>query len=208
MKFLYTRTLGYKWPVFNLIRVTKKKKLPVVLSPQEVRRLLRRVRRPVVRMSLTMMYSCGLRASEATHLNCRDIDSQRMVVCVRNGKGAKDRYVPLPERVLERLRTYWLLTRPKTWLFPSTNLITPVSTGTCYRALQSALALTDISKNISCHTLRHSYATHLMEKGVDMRVIQGLLGHRSPRTTFIYMHLTQSTMQAVHKTVNQIMVRL
>ena len=208
VKFLYKRTLGRQWPVLDLIRVRTSKKLPTVLSPPEARSLLRRVRRPAAQMSLIMMYTCGLRVSEATRLHCRDIDSRRMVVCVRNGKGAKDRYVPLPGRTLKRLRTYWCQYRPKTWLFPSMNGLAPINPGTVRRCLKAALNQTDINKNVTCHTLRHSYATHLMEKGVDLRVIQALLGHRSPKTTFVYMHLTQSTMQVVQNTVNDLMARV
>jgi len=121
-----------------------------------------------VKMSLTMMYTCGLRISEALRLHCHDIDSKRMLVCVRNGKGAKDRYVPLPQRTLERLRIYWCQVRPKTWLFPTTDGLTPIHKGTIRRCLVAALAQTDIHKHVTCQTLRHSYATHLMEQGVEL----------------------------------------
>jgi integrase/recombinase XerD len=208
IKFLYQKTLQRKWPVLNLIRVKRSKKLPVVLSREEVRYLLRRVRRPAARISLTMMYTCGLRASEATHLQASDIDSQRMVVRVRHGKGDKDRYVPLPRPVLEQLRAYWREYRPATWLFPSQTGLTPIDIGSVRRCLKAALHQSDIKKDISCHSLRHSYATHLLEQGLDLRVIQGLLGHRSLKTTFIYMHLTQNTLQTVHRTVDDLMADL
>ena len=208
IKFLYQKTLQQSWPVLDLIRAPRSKKLPVILSPQEVWQLLRLIHRPTAQMSLTLMYACGLRASEGTHLRPGDIDSKRMVVGVRNGKGAKDRYVPLPQRLLEPLRAYWREHRSRLWLFPSRTGQTAITTGSVRRYLQAALAESNITKNVSCHTLRHSYATHLLEKGVDIRVIQALLGHRSLKSTFLYLHLTQSTMQAVHRVINNLMADL
>lgn len=208
VKFLYRRTLHRQWPILDLIRIRNSKKLPVVLSRQEARCLLKKVRRPAAQMSLIMMYRCGLRLSEARRLHCQDIDSERMMVCVRNGKGAKDRYVPLPERTLERLRAYWYKIRPKTWLLPTLDGPNPINEGTIRRCLKAALAQTPIRKQVTCHTLRHSYATHLMEQGVDLRVIQALLGHANPKTTFMYMHLTQSTMLGVHSKINDLMAKL
>ena len=178
---------------------------PIVLSREEVWQVLKLVRKPVPRMCLTMMYCCGLRASEASHLQVADIDGQRMALAVRNGKGAKDRYVPLPQATLEQLRAYWRIQRPKDWLFPSKKGNRAIRRDVTGRALKSAAALSEVTKNVSCHTLRHSYATHLLEDGVDLRVIQSLLGHTSPRTTFTYMHLTQATMSQVHAAVNQLM---
>ena len=208
IKFLYQKTLQRPWPVLTLMRVKKSKKLPVVLSLKEIRTVLDHVRRSDVRMSLIMMYSCGLRVSEAIHLRPTDIDSQRMVVCVRHGKGGKDRYVPLPRQTLKKLRAYWQECRPPLWLFPSRTGRTPLPASTVHRALKAAGQQSQIQKNISCHTLRHSYATHLLEKGVDLRTIQALLGHRSVRTTFIYMHLTQATMKKAYLTLNRMMAKL
>lgn len=208
VKFLFHKTLGRSWPVLNLIRVPRPKKLPEVLSPQEVRLLLARVRRPVARMSLVLMYACGLRVSEANRLQASDIDSRRMVVHVRGGKGQKDRDVPLPASILQQLRAYWLQHRPRTWLFPSANPLVPLGSNSVRRCLQAAVRGSGITKHVSCHTLRHSYATHLLEKRVDLRVIQGLLGHRSLRSTFVYLHLTQSTMKAVHGTIGKLMADL
>ncbi|MFQ5502882.1 MAG: tyrosine-type recombinase/integrase [Phycisphaerae bacterium] len=205
IRFLFQRTLNREWPVLKLIRSRKDKRLPVVLSREEVWQVLTLVRKPVPRMCLTMMYCCGLRASEANHLRAADIDSKRMVVAVRNGKGAKDRYVPLPQATLEQLRAYWLIQRPQDWLFLSKRGHQVVRRDVVGKALKSAASLSEVTKNVSCHTLRHSYATHLMEDGVDLRVIQSLLGHSSPRTTFTYMHLTQATMSQVHAAVNHLM---
>jgi site-specific recombinase XerD len=207
LKFLYRRTLGRPWPVLELPRIKTEKKLPVVLSREEVWSVLDRVRRPQARMSLILMYTCGLRVSEALHLRIQDIDSQRMVVWVRNGKGDKDRSVPLPQQTLTQLRAYWAEYRPTTWLFPTKAGTTTIRSGAVRCCLKAALWETAIRKNVGCHTLRHSYATHLLEAGVHLRAIQALLGHRSLKTTFIYMHLTQSTMADVQAQVNKVMAR-
>jgi site-specific recombinase XerD len=208
IKFLYQRTLRRQWPVLNLLRIKHPKKLPTVLSQSEVWRLLDLVRRPAARMSLIMMYSCGLRVSEATRLRAADIDSRRMVVCVRGGKGAQDRNVPLPTRTLDLLRDYWSKHRPATWLFPAEDPAKPISPDSVRKCLQAALPEAGITKPVACHTLRHSYATHLFEQGVNLRCIQALLGHRSCRTTFLYMHLTEATLHAVHAAVNSLMAQL
>ncbi len=204
LKFLYQKTLRYDWPVLNLLRIPTHKKLPVVLSRQEVRSLLAHIRRPAARLSSLMMYSCGLRVSEAVHLRAQQIDSRRMVVCVRSGKGRKDRYVPLPRRTLELLRLYWREHRPGYWLFPSQDPSRPIHRGRVLKCIKAAVPHAGLAKNVSCHTLRHSYATHLLEQGVELRVIQGILGHRSPRTTVLYVHLTQSTMKVVHDSINDL----
>lgn len=208
IKFLYCKTLHRDWPVLGLIRVKRRKKLPVVLSPGEVRELLSLVQRPIARMSLVLMYACGLRVSEATRLRIEDIDSRRMAICVRNGKGNKDRYVPLPERTLQQLREYWKTHRPSTWFFPSKTGITPINKGSVRRCLKAALWKSSITKNVSCHTLRHSYATGLLDAGLDIRVIQALLGHQSLRSTMIYLHMTEGAKQQVHNVVNKIMTDL
>jgi len=208
VKFLYCKTLHRNWPVLSLIRIKKSKKLPVVLSQEEVKELLSLVRRPVARMCLTMLYVCGLRISEATHLCPGDIDSRRMVVCVRNGKGNKDRYVPLPERTLQQLRAYWKMYHPSTWLFPSKTGITPIDKGSVRRCLKAALWKSTITKEVTCHTLRHSYATGLLDEGLDIRVIQSLLGHQSLKSTMIYLHMTEGAKQQVRNTVNRIMGNL
>jgi site-specific recombinase XerD len=147
------------------------------------------------------MYSCGLRISEALGLQVRDIDSARMVVIVRAGKGNKDRHVPLPQRTLELLRDYWRIYRPPTRLLVTEDG-QPLPYHRVRYFLKHAIKKSGIRKRISCHTLRHSYATNLMEQGLDVRVIQGLLGHRSLKTTTLYLHMTQSVMQSVQEAVN------
>jgi len=208
VKFLYRRTLNRQWPVLDLIRIRRSKTLPTVLGRAEVRHLLRHIRCPAARMSATLMYCCGLRVSEAVALRAEHIDSQRMVVCVRNGKGAKDRYVPLPKRTLELLRAYWLEHRPGIWLFPSNTGRRPISPNAVRKAIKGAMSDGGQTKNVSCHTLRHSYATHLLEDGLDLRVIQGLLGHQNIKTTARYAHLTTRAIRGVTGSIDDLMADL
>lgn len=208
VRFLYERTLRREWPALGLIRPKKRKKLPVVLSQEEVRRLLGRVRRRAARMALTMIYSCGLRLSEGAHLQTKDIDGERMLVHVRNGKGGKDRYVPLPQRSLEVLRAYWIVSRPRPWLFPGREGRSFLSPCVLQKSFKAAVRESGMAKDASVHTLRHSYATHLLEAGVDLRTIQQILGHHSPRTTAVYTHLTRKTIEAVHGALDHLMADL
>jgi len=205
IKFFYETTLGRKLPILEIVRPAKRHKLPVVLSTEEVNNLLERVKNPVYRMCLTLIYACGLRLSEGLHLRVGDIDSDRMLVAVRNGKGGKDRYVPLPERTLEQLRAYWMLHRPKTWLFSTKTGQLPLNPTTLQKTFKVVVRQSGIGKNASVHTLRHSYATYLLESGVNLRVIQELLGHKSPHTTAIYTHLTQKTVDQLATVINRLM---
>ncbi len=135
-----------------------------------------------------------------------DIDSDRMVIEVRNSKGGKDRYVPLPRRTLDLLRKYWIKSRSKSWLFPSSvHKTNPISVSAMQLCFRKVLRESGITKHATVHSLRHSYATHLLESGVDIRVIQGILGHSSPKSTVIYTHLTQKTMTKLHDTVDDLM---
>ncbi len=207
IKFLYRRTLGREWNLLHVKCSKTNKKLPIVLSREEVWSLLDLVRRPKARMSLTLMYTCGLRVSEAVNLRLDDIDSKRMVLWARNTKGYKDRSVPLPTQTLTQLRAYWSEHQPKIWLFPSNEGTKAITTNGVQHCLKATLRQSNIRKEVSCHTLRHSYATHLVEAGVHIRVIQALLGHKRITTTFIYMHLTQGTMINVQAKINQLMNR-
>ncbi len=208
IQFFYASTLQRPMPLFELVGHKRRRRLPVVLSLEEIQRLLGLIQKPVARMCLTLIYSCGLRVSEGAHLQVRDIDSQRMLVYVR-GKGRKDRYVPLPQRPLELLREYWKLHRPRTWLFPSPcKSGEPLDRQHPYTVLKAAWRSSGITKNINVHTLRHSYATHLLEAGVDLRVIQELLGHKSPKTTAIYTHLTPRIMAGLKATLDGLMAQL
>lgn len=201
VKFLFDKTLQRPWPTLRFLRARPSYKLPVVLDREEAQRVIGLLRFPPVRMCATMMYSCGLRISEALGLEVPDIDSARMVVMVRAGKGNKDRHVPLPQRTLELLRDYWRAYRPKTRLLVIQDG-RPLTYESVRYFLKDAVQRSGIAKRISCHTLRHSYATNLMEQGLDVRVIQGLLGHRSLKTTTLYLHMTQNVMQSVQEAVN------
>ena len=207
IKFLYTKTLQRPWPTLKLLRARTREKLPVVLDPEEAQRLLAVKRSPVARMCAIVMYSCGLRISEALHLKVSDIDSRRMVLLIRQGKGNKDRQVPLPERTLQLLRDYWRQYRPETWLFPGADG-GPLADHSVRYYLKKARKDVGIRKRVSAHTLRHSFATNLMARGVDVRVIQVLLGHRSLKTTTVYLHLTSSVMHPVQETINALMADL
>ena len=216
IKFLFQHTLRKEWPTLDLVRPRREKKLPVVLSVAEVHRILRIIRRPRYRACLSTIYACGLRLREGVHLQVRYIDSDRMMVHVRHGKGAKDRYVPLPVPALEMLRRYWRTHRHPEWLFPApTKSGVPLSTATkpmsasgVQRAFKAALQESGIQKQASVHTLRHSYATHLLEAGVNLRVIQAYLGHSSPQTTAIYTHLTRKVedvaVEAIHRVMGEL----
>ena len=213
IKFFYQQTLRREWTTFDLVRPAREKKLPVVLSTDEVRRVLGRLRRPRYRVCLTTIYCCGLRLQEGVHLQVRDIDGDRMVVHVRHGKGAKDRYVPLPEWTLKMLRQHWSTHRHPVWLFPApiraaappSAAIGPMSVSGVQRAFKAALQESGIQKPATVHTLRHSYATHLLEAGVNLRLIQAYLGHSSPKTTAIYTHLTRKTEDLAAEAINRVM---
>ena len=195
IKFCFAVTLQKHWPVLGLIRPGKEKKLPVVLSRTEVRTVLSCVRAPVYRVCLNTIYACGLRISEGAAVQVSDVDGERKVLRVR-GKGNKDRQVPLSEPTLESLRAFWKLHRSRPWLFParlqprSSSQQGPVDTNNLRNAFQGALGQSGVKKAATVHSLRHSYATHLLEAGVQLRLIQEILGHRSPSTTAIYTHLT------------------
>jgi site-specific recombinase XerD len=205
IKFLFRHTLRRPLPILDLIRLRRDRKLPAVLGRKEARQILAHIRRPAARMSAVLMYTCGLRVSEAIHLRIQDIDSRRMVVCVRNGKGRKDRYVPLPQRTLELLRAYWREHRPEHWLLPDRSGTKPIRRDTVLKCIRAAAQDAKLTKPVGCHTLRHSYATHLLEQGVDLRSIQGLLGHQSIRSTIRYLHLTQRAIQNIHRTIDELM---
>jgi len=211
MKFLFENTLQRPWPSLDLMRPPKSKTLPVVLSQEEVSRILNCVHSPVYRICLITIYSCGLRRNEGARLRVEDVDSARMLLRVV-GKGNKQRYVPLPEKTLKMLREFWLTHRTKPWLFPARGSDPkqpqPINPENMHEAFRCALAKSGVQKAARTHTLRHSYSTHLLEQGVSLRVIQEILGHQSLRTTAIYTHLTPVVLQGVSKTINQIVNQL
>ena len=213
IKFFYQRTLQRNWVTFDLVRPSREKKLPVILSIDEVRQILGLIYCQHYRSCLTSIYSCGLRISEGVHLQIRDIDSDRMVIHVRSGKGRKDRYVPLPERTLETLRQYWCIHRHPILIFPVrtrhggcvSTATTPMSARGVQRAFKAALLESGIQKPATVHTLRHSWSTHLLEAGVSLRLIQGYLGHKSLSTTSLYTHLTKKTEDQAANMINQVL---
>jgi integrase/recombinase XerD len=211
IKFFFEATLHRPWPSLKLMRPPKHKKLPVVLSREEVYRVLSAIRFPVYRACLSTIYSCGLRLSEGAFLKVQDIDSSRRMVRVL-GKGSKERDVPLPERTLFLLREFWRTHRSKQWLFPARirhdGYSQPVKIKNVQEAFRRAVRRSGVKKAAHVHSLRHSYGTHLLEAGVNLRVIQCLLGHQSPRTTAIYTHLTPQVIESVSKTINQIVSAL
>jgi site-specific recombinase XerD len=192
VRFLVEVTLARACPVLDRIRPMRRHTLPVVLSRTEVRQLLSAVRDLRSRMCLITIYSCGLRLSEGLALTVADIDSQRMVVRVRQGKGGRDRYVPLADRTLVLLREYWQACRPaKPWLFPNRHGTEPLCQSSLQRTFTAVVRASGLEKQASIHTLWHSYPTHLLECGVHLRVIQELLGHQSPQTTAIYTPISR-----------------
>lgn len=213
IKFFYQNTIKRPWPTLLFIRPAREKKLPVVLSRDQVRELLSNIRLLRYRVCLTTIYSCGLRLSEGTHLKVKDIDSARGSIQVRQSKGNKDRNVPLPKKTLALLREQWKSHRNKTWIFPSAgnsgtnmpNATTPVSNSSVQSAFRSALKSAGINKKATVHTLRHSWATHLLEAGINLRLIQTWLGHSTPSTTSVYTHLTEKAKTVAAKTINELM---
>ena len=214
IRFFFEQTLRREWTTLRFVRPAPEHKLPVVLSRDEVRRVLAAVRRPVYRLCLTTIYACGLRLLEGARLQVADVDSARMVVHV-HGKGKQDRYVPLPAPILPGLRAYWRTHRSREWMFPAptrrglvhslANNGGPVTRSSLQSAFRRAVLRSGLAKRAHVHTLRHSYATHLLEAGVNLRIIQDALGHRSARTTQIYTHLTCEIRAALTDPLNQLM---
>ena len=196
LRFLYRVTLDRPEMVPHLPYPRLKRRHPVVLSAEEVVRLLRAIANVKHRTVAMVLYGAGLRITEALALELRDVDSARMVLTVRHGKGDRDRQVALSSVLLEALRTYWRGYRPTSWLFPGRKADQPLGPSTIQRAVKAARLKAKIAKPATPHTLRHSYATHLMEAGTDLRVIQTLLGHGSLRTTAIYTHVARERLRA------------
>ena len=186
LRFFYGVTLNRPEIPERIAYAREPRKLPVILSADEVVRFLEAVPSLKTRTALTTAYAAGLRASEAVSLKVADIDSSRMLIQVRHGKGAKDRTVMLSPQLLAILRTYWRLARPREWLFPGRDESKPIDVQVLHAACRSATKAAGLAKRVTVHTLRHSFATHLLESGVDIRIIQVLLGHNSLSTTARY----------------------
>ena len=213
IKFFYTRTEPRDWQSLKNLHILKRKALPDVLSIEEVQRLMGAVRKPHINAYLWTVYSLGLRRQEGLNLQVGDIDSHRMQVHVRSGKGAKERYVPLPTKTLAVLRAHWRTHHNPTWLFPknagnpakAAAATKPMSRATAQSALRGLVQELKLRKSIHLHTLRHSYATHLLEAGVNLRLIQAYLGHRSLQTTMIYLHLTSHGHEQARAAIERLM---
>jgi site-specific recombinase XerD len=188
LRFLYTHTIRVPWPVTMVPFGKRPKTLPVVLGRQEVNELLKCTKNLKQRTFLTTLYATGMRFSEAANLRIADIDSQRMQIRITNGKGAKQRQVPLSPRLLDELRSYWRQYKPQSLLFQGNSVDKTYADTTVQKAIKASALAANINKNVTPHTLRHSYATGLLEAGVDLLTISKLLGHASFATTMIYLH--------------------
>ena len=197
LRFLFTVTLRQPQLVARLPFIREPRKLPVVLSPEEVARLLDAAPGLKYKAALSVAYGAGLRASEIISLKVSDIDSTRMVIRVEQGKGRKDRYVMLSPYLLDLLRAWWKAARPQGWLFPGRDPVQPLTTRQLNRACHAAARMAEIDKPVSLHTLRHSFATHLLEQKTDIRVIQVLLGHAKLETTSLYTRVATNTIRTV-----------
>ena len=195
LRFLYGTTLGRPEQLPLIPYGKRPKTLPSVLAPQEVLRLIDAAPTPRDRIFLQVAYGCGLRLSELIHLQVTAIDSARMVIHVRHGKGAKDRLVPLSQRLLQELRAYWRRYRPSPWLFPGDKPGQPISGSNMQRRFGQLVQRVGLTKHCSLHTLRHSYATHLLEAGVDLLTLKTLLGHKTLETTTRYLHVNSQRLQ-------------
>ena len=193
LRFLYHTTLKRDRTTFTIPSQRQSGKLPVVLSPEEVQRLLTQATTPRYRVMLMTTYAAGLRLSEVLHLRVGDIDAARMTIRVEQGKGGKDRYTLLSARLLEALRAYWKVERPTAWLFPGKGTVAPMDPSSLQKAYQAAKRRAGLTKPGGIHTLRHCFATHLLEAGVDLHTIQRLLGHGHLSTTARYFQLTRHT---------------
>ena len=210
LKFLYRFTLRKDWGLDGLARSRQQIKLPVVLSIDEVTRFFQAITSLRHRAILMTAYAAGLRISEVLALRVDDIDSQRMVIRVRQGKGSKDRYVMLSPRLLTLLREYWKANRrrkvyqPSPWLFPGNVPGQPITDGAVYESCEEACRAAGLEKHVTVHTLRHTFATHLLESGTDLRTIQILLGHRSLNTTARYLHVATAALQSTRSPLDRL----
>lgn len=213
IKFFFINVLKRNWHTLELIHAKREKRLPTVLSVNEVWTIINTVNTSQNKAYLTAAYTCGLRLHEALFLQVTDIDSQRMRIHVHRGKGAKDRYVPLPKSTLHILRDYWKRHRNPLWIFPllgrsgqeGPKATRPMAKASVQGALRRVLKQLNITKRVSIHTLRHSYATHLLEASVNIRRIQQYLGHSSLNSTMVYLHLTTQGHEHAYDIINSLM---
>jgi integrase/recombinase XerD len=208
LRFFYGTTLDRQEIVTKIPYGKRPKKLPIVLSQEEVVRIFRCIQSYTYRVMLMTTYAGGLRLSEVLRLKVGDIDSARGVIQVRQGKGRKDRYVPLSKLLLEVLRSYWKIAHPEDYLFPGQKPGNHLSGRTLQRALRRAVTAAGIRKPVTLHTLRHCFATHLLEAGTDIRTIQKLLGHKRLETTALYTHVTDALVRSTQSPLDLIQQEL
>jgi site-specific recombinase XerD len=213
IKFLYESTLRRDFTLTGVPRPKREHKLPVVLTREEVRAILQQITEVRHKTCLTLIYACGLRLGEGCRLQVTDIDRARGVIHIHAAKGAKDRYVPLSPSILLMLETCWHTHRNPVWMFPAVGrggihgatATSPVPIGTVQQVFRAALAVSGVHKHVSVHSLRHSWATHLLENNVNLRQIQTWLGHNSPAVTSVYTHLTEQATNAAAQQVGRLM---
>ena len=204
MRFFFSVTLDRPDVTRLLTFVAEPRKIPVVLSPEEVARFLEAAPGPKYKAALSAAYGAGLRVSEVVALKVSDVDSKRMLLRVEQGKGRRDRLAMLSEQLLELLRDWWRIARPQVWLFPGQNPIHPLTPRQFNRAVHAAAHRAGITKRVTPHTLRHSFATHLLEQNIDIRVIQVLLGHAKLETTALYTRVATNTIRMVMSPLNRL----
>jgi integrase/recombinase XerD len=197
LRFFFCITLDRPEVTKRLTFVAEPRKIPVVLSPEEVTRFLEAAPGPKYKAAFSAAYGAGLRVSEVVALKVSDVDSERMLLRIEQGKGRKDRFAMLSPQLLELLRDWWRIARPKVWLFPGRDRINPLTTRQFNRAVHAAARMAEIAKRVTPHTLRHSFATHLLEQNIDIRVIQVLLGHAKLETTSLYTRVATNTIRTV-----------
>jgi len=214
LKVLYQDIMGKEWPLLKIVKSQREKRLPVVIHRKDIRTILSHATTAQHMTYLRTVYSCGLRLSEALHLTIHDIKGKLQQIHIRGGKGAKDRFVPLPMKTYHSLQTYWLRHRNPLLIFPAlgrggingATSTSPMSVSTVQGGLKRALKSAGLSgRGIRMHTLRHSYATHLLESGVNIRTVQEYLGHTNLQTTMVYLHLTNWGREDAYNKINQIM---
>jgi site-specific recombinase XerD len=205
-RFFYQETLRVDWEVARVPYHRKPKRLPVILSRDELVRVFDAAGALMSRAIFVTIYGAGLRLSECLHLRVGDVNSGRMVLEVRAGKGAKDRYVPLSESLLRLLRAYWVIRRPHDILFPGDRPGKPLDASTVQKRFKAAVRRADISKRVTPHSLRHAFATHMLEDGVHVRALQRILGHSSLSTTTVYLHCTEEYMDGVKSPLDRLSV--
>jgi site-specific recombinase XerD len=208
LRFFYGVTLRRNEIPERITYARQPRRLPEVLSAEEVVRFLEAVPSLRTRVALTTAYAAGLRASEAVSLKVANIDSGRMVIRVQQGKGGKDRYVMLSAQLLGILRTYWRLARPKDWLFPGRDPANPIEVNVLHAACRSACAASGLTKRVTVHTLRHSFATHLLESGTDIRIIQVLLGHSNLSSTARYTHVSSGLIRQTDSPLDRLTIEV